>query len=249
MRPFLYEYSLRELRAKLGVRLGLAKWLFIHIPKNAGVSIAKHRELYWRMARVEAPFLPSRAYLRELLQVMDAAGEHHGIQHARWRDAHPDVRRKLQPVAVVRNPWARSVSRYRFARPAIENGKAAPGYVPNSFEALLEERHQYGNRPFYWHRAIRGWYPQADYVTDETGRIVAELLRQENLEEEAARYFGLKTPLRRRNVSTSGQGRSYADYYTAKTIQIVADWYEKDIELFGFDFDTPARRNCFFGAD
>ncbi len=237
--------NLRELRARLAVGLGRARWIFIHIPKNAGVAIAKNPELANRLVRAERPFHKSRAYTRELLRVMAEAGEHHGIQHARWRDLRADIVSRLQPVAVVRNPWARTVSRYRFARTAIAQGKLPEDYVPESFEAFLEERHEYGHRPFFWHRAIRGWYPQADYVTDVSGRVVADILRQEDLAREAGLYFGLKTPLRVRNASRAGDG-SYKDYYTPATIQIVADWYERDIELFGFDFDTPARKNVHF---
>jgi hypothetical protein len=29
-------------------------------------------------------------------------------------------------------------------------------------------------------------------------------------------------------------------------MQIVADWYQKDIDFFGFDFDTAATRNAVF---
>lgn len=240
--------TLRELRALLAWKTGLAKWLFIHIPKNAGVSIAKHPELANRMVRAERFFHRSRDYTDELLRVMEAAGEHHGIQHARWRDVREDVRTKLQPVAIVRNPWARVVSRYRFAQTAVDHDKASDDYAPLSFEAFLEERHIYGDRPYYWHRAIRGWYPQADYVTDEAGKLKTDILRQEALGNEARRYFGLKTPPRQRNVSTRDQGASYQSYYTPQTMQIVADWYADDIALFGFDFDTAATRNCTFDA-
>ena len=36
------------------------------------------------------------------------------------------------------------------------------------------------------------------------------------------------------------------DYYTEKTIQIVADWYQKDIDYWGFDFDSSATKNYYF---
>jgi len=37
--------------------------------------------------------------------------------------------------------------------------------------------------------------------------------------------------------------QNYKDLYTKETIQIVADWYQKDIEYWGFDFDTSATKN------
>jgi len=238
--------TLRELRAIISFRLGIAKWLFIHIPKNAGVSMAKHPDLKNLLLRPEKSFHISKAYTRELLTVMAAAGEHHGIQHARWRDVKPAVRDRLQPVAIVRNPWSRVVSRYKFAQTiAARDGSRS---VAASFKAFLEERHEYGHRPFYWHRAIRGWYPQADYVTDEEGHLRADILRQEHLAEEAPRYFQIAAPPQPRSLSVHGAGTRYQDYYTPQSIQIVADWYARDIELFGFDFDTAATQNCSFSA-
>ena len=45
-----------------------------------------------------------------------------------------------------------------------------------------------------------------------------------------------------RNVTAVNKG-TYQDVYTDKTIQIVADWYKADIDMFGYDFDTGAQKN------
>ena len=237
--------TLRQFKAYFDYYTGKARFLFIHIPKNAGVAIRKSPLLSGRLVSAEPHFHKSRAYTRQLLEVMKANGEHHGFQHARLIDIAAKVKRRLQPVAVVRNPWSRVVSRYRFAQLAMKNGATASDYAAATFEEFLEERHVYGGREFYWHRAIRGWYPQVDYVVDEQGAIAADLLRQEHLGDESIRYFGLSEEPRRRNVSGL-RTRDYRDYYTQQTIQIVADWYQKDIDTFGFDFDTPATRNVCF---
>lgn len=239
--------SARRLKDYFNYYTGRAKFLFIHIPKNAGVAIRKCPELQTRLVSAEPAFHKSPAYTRRVKQVMAAAGEHHGIQHARLLDIHPRVRWALRPVAVIRNPWARVVSRYRFAELARTQGNIKADYVAGSFEEFLEERHIYGSKEFYWHRAVRGWYPQFDYVRDEEGRVSVHILRQEFLEEESRQYFQLRSPLERRNVSSEKPAR-YQSYYTPQTIQIVADWYVKDIEYFGFDFDTPAKRNFYCAA-
>ena len=236
---------LRELHAIAAYKLGIATHLFIHIPKNAGVSIHRAPALQGRLVRPEPFFHNSRSDALALVAIMKAQGEHHGIQHARWRDVHPKVRQKLRAVALVRNPWARVVSRWRFAQTAIHAGKLAPDYVPETFEGFLEERHEYGNRPLYWHRAIRGWYPQADYVTDEAGALRVDILRVEAMDRDVMRYFGLDAPIAPRNVST-GPKQDYRSFYTPETIRAVADWYAADIELFGFDFDTPATRGTVY---
>lgn len=237
--------NLRQLRGLLSYKLGTAKWLFIHIPKNAGVAIAKHPELGGKLVRAEPFFHVSKEYTKNLLQAMNAAGEHHGYQHARLQDIRMDLRKKLQPVAVVRNPWARVASRYRFAQTIASQGKAGQYQSGDTFESFLEQRHEFGNLPYYWHRAVRGWYPQADYVTDENGKLAVNILRQEFLAADATEYFKLKSPPQPRNVSTVVNKDGYGAYYTPRTVQIVADWYKKDIELFGFDFDTSAQRNFF----
>jgi hypothetical protein len=236
--------TMDDLRAMLVLYSGMARYLFLHIPKNGGVSMRTAPQLRWKMVGVHKMFLKDHAYLDGLRLAMGAAGQHHGIAHARLRDVDPRIVRRLQPVAVLRNPWARTVSRYRFARLIEDQGSPFASVPTSSFEAFLDTRHEDGNRPFFWHRAIRGWYPQRDYVVDDEGRIAADLLRQEHLTEESTDYFGLTDPIRPRNVTRTGEKADWRTFYTPQTIKTVADWYQNDIETFGFDFDSAATRNC-----
>ena len=237
--------SLRRYKAYFDYYSGRAEYLFIHIPKNAGVAIKKSPMVQGRIVATEPWFYHSGTYFRHLLATMKANSEHHGIHHARLREVHPNVRSRLQPFAIIRNPWSRVVSRYRFAMCQEQREEASGRKLPESFEQFLEERHEYGGREFYWHRAIRGWFPQLDYVVSETGEIAAHLLRHEHLNDDMQQYFGFREGVRPRNV-THGKSKPYQEYYDSRTIQIVADWYAKDIEKFGFDFDSTATKNCFF---
>lgn len=204
--------------------------LFIHIPKNGGMSV--RRGMSGRIVLAERRNLPPD-YADRLLQTMSAAGEHHGFEHARWRDVRQDVRKKHQAFAIVRNPWSRCVSRYTFAKVAGDRSG------DKTFREFLDERHEYGGREFYWHRAIRGWYPQKDYVTDD-GVLRCDVLRLES--DDVQRYLGLNKPMQRRGVSNT-KGHDYRTFYGNEEYDIVADWYKDDIEYFGFDFDTPATRH------
>jgi hypothetical protein len=203
--------------------------------------------LHNRLISADPYFHKSKEYTRELTRVMCESGEHHGYQHARWRDIHPSVTERLTSVAVVRNPWARTVSRFRFVQTAMQRGTAEHGYSPTDFEEFLEERHKYGGREFFWHRAVRGWYPQADYVLDENDNLKVDVLRFENMDQEIQDYFGLPKPILKRNRSSSGS-RNYQDYYSKKTKKIVADWFVKDIDFFGYEFDSGATKSVFFDS-
>ena len=236
--------TLDDVRAMIALYSGSARYLFLHIPKNAGVSMRVAPALRWKMVGVHKTFLKDTAYLDDLRLAMGAAGQHHGIAHARLRDVKPWITYRLRPVAILRNPWARTVSRFRFARLIEDQGARFSSVPTSSFEAFLDTRHEDGNRPFFWHRAVRGWYPQRDYVVDHEGRIAADLLRQEHLTEETTAYFGLAQPIAPRNVTRRGDQVDWRSFYTPQTVQIVADWYASDIQTFGFDFDSAATRNC-----
>jgi len=234
----------RQLKAFLRYKLGLSKHLFVHIPKNAGMAVRNSRQMRRRVVVADPHFHVSPDYTRRLHETMDKAGFHHGDQHARLIDIRADLRRNLQAVAVVRNPWRRVMSRFTFQFKYKEREGEAVDYSPAAFEAFLEERHEFGGREFFWHRAIAGWFPQMDYIRDEDGNVPVHLLRQEFLADELNRYFGI-TDLPVRNKSGRKAPPPEA-IYTPETIQIVADWYKDDIEHFGFDFDTPAQRGCHY---
>ena len=177
----------------------------------------------------------SLEYSDTLKRTMDKSKDHHGYEHARWRDWRADLREKHKAFAIIRNPWDRVASRYWFGKRCIEHDKKVPAIYADtsSFEAFLEERHKWGGKKYYWHRAIRGWFPAFDHVSDEAGNIRCDILRFETLETDLCKYFKLPAMTGPRNVTAYGNGTGV---YTDKTIQIVADWYAKDIETWGYDF-------------
>ena len=184
------------------------------------------------------------AYTKELHATMSRLGDHHGNEHARWIDLNPDVTGSYDAFAVIRNPWDRVVSRYFFAKKVIEvERKVDKSYADvSSFEAFLEERFKWGDKEYMWHRAVRGWYPAADHIRDMDGNIRCDILSFENYNQDLCDYFGLNEMSKARNVTALNKG-SYMDLYTPETIQIIADWYKSDIDMFGYDFDSGPTKN------
>ena len=208
------------------------KSLFIHIPKTGGMTI--RRGIPERIITAHEGNHLSIAYTTALHETMYAAGEHHGNEHARFRDWSTALRAKHPAVAIVRNPWARVVSRYTFAKVTGDPSGQQP------FEAFLQERHKYGGRKYYWHRAIRGWYPQKDYVIDQAGELAVACLRCGT--NDYIDYFELPRALPRRGVSNRDK-LDYRDFYGYEETKIVQDWYAEDIEFFGFSFNGGATKN------
>ena len=221
----------------------LDKKLFVHIPKNAGCTIRLNPEISCYVIDASPKTHINKEYTEDLLKTMNVIGDHHGFAHARWKDFKVKLRQQYQAFTIIRNPWDRVVSRYFFAKKTIEiEKKNPPDYADiSSFEAFLEERHKWANKPYMWHRAIRGWYNQLDYVIDENDNICCDILRQEKLAFDLKSYLKIMDMPRSRNVT--GLNKDYRTIYTPQTIQIVADWYKKDIDTFGFDFDTTATKN------
>lgn len=219
------------------------KRIFIHIPKNAGMTIRRSPQLSDKIIPASPSIHKSKEYSEAVLAHMNSIGDHHGFEHARWRDLNPGVRMGYDAFAVIRNPWDRVVSRYFFAKKVIEVEKKEPvgKHKIDSFEQFLEERFEWGNVKYMWHRAIRGWYNAYDYVTDKDGNLKCDMMRFENLNDDLCAYFKIPEMSRARNVT--GLNEDYKAIYTPETIQIVADWYQKDIETWGFDFDTGAKKN------
>lgn len=222
---------------------------FIHIPKNGGMTVRHAPELKQVISISSPKFHKSTNYTYNLHTQMAFLGDHHGDEHARFRDLNPKLWNTCQPFAFIRNPWDRVVSRYFFAKKVIEvEKKVSKSYADvSSFEAFLEERHKWGSEPYMWHRAVRGWYSAFDHVCDDMGIVKCDILRFESYDEDFKTYFGIKNSPRKRNVTALNKS-SYIDIYDKKSIQIIADWYQKDIETWGYDFDTGPTKNTWNNA-
>ncbi len=223
------------------------KKLFIHIPKNGGVTIRESKIFQDKIVPVNKKWIEDYKYFK---RTMESYGERDtkGVEHARWIDVNPNITSTHTAFAVVRNPWSKVVSRYLFAKQAIDRGLVNSSYAKTqSLDHFIEERYEWGLKPLTWYRAIRGWWPQKHHVKDNNNNVVCDILTLENLNTEAPKYLGVATMPRARNVTSIKY--DYKELYNTKTIQEIADWYKEDIEYWNFDFDTGARRNTWIAKN
>lgn len=200
-----------------------ARFHFIHIPKNAGESVRDALYLQ-RDVSLSSPY------------------------HYRYIDIADRIGRELRYFAVVRNPWSRTDSRYRFAK------KNASRWAPNdpravfmtkaTFADFVRERRifpipEHPNQP--WMGPMNSWFNQLEWIRNELGDVACDCLRMEQLDQDLPAYLGRSIKMRRRNVTSSDY--DYRASYTDELAEIVASTFREDIEYFGFDFDGPATRN------
>jgi chondroitin 4-sulfotransferase 11 len=189
--------------------------IFIHVPKTAGVSVS--------------------------LAVYGRTFPHNTA--AEFKASFPLLFPSLPSLGVVRNPWERCASAWRFA---VEGGGKGP------FRVKILEAHRYQEPAFSsFGRFVEEWLPDRDLVTedhvfqpqhrfvaDARGRPLVTLLgRMERLDELATE---LSDRLRRKIVfprlNASGVKVDYRRLYTPRLADIVGRAYARDIELFGYSF-------------
>ncbi len=202
-----------------------ARYHFIHIPKNAGEAV-RDALFFQRDVSLSSPF------------------------HYRYVDIAGKVGRQLRYFAVVRNPWSRTASRYKFA---VQNAPRWPADDPRrqyvekaTFTDFVMDRKvfpipEHPGQP--WMGPLNSWFNQLEWVRDESGNVACDCLRMETLDRDLPAYLARPLRLRKRNVTRKRS--DYRDMYTDEIAEVVADVFREDIAHFGFTFDGPAVRNVF----
>ena len=138
-----------------------------------------------------------------------------------------EVKRKGLPCfTVVRNPWARAVSSWKWCM-------QEKGLAPCSFEDFLRIPLGSMTEQQRFHTL-----PQWRHVVDEHGSVdyLAHLGRLENLDatrDWLADTLGLPRPGALPHLKKSG-GSDYEQHFTPATRALVAETFRRDFELFGY---------------
>jgi hypothetical protein len=190
------------------------KFVFAHIPKTGGISVAAALEPY-ADGQAAAHLNTTHETLPEFLV------------------RHPEARGHFK-FAFVRNPWDRLVSFYFFARDVLARSlpeiRAVDGFG-GMLRALESDA--------AWIRDLHIMRPQRDYLRGADGESAADFVgRFERLPADFAavcKRTGIQAELRRRNAFPHPP---YAQCYDGWSKGFVAERYRGDIEEFDYRFEA-----------
>lgn len=184
----------------------LAEALFVHINKTGGSSIEK---------ALGMPFQH-----RTASEFVELVG--------------PDRWERCFTFAVVRNPWGKVYSHYRF-RVKTNQTALAEGSVP--FPEWV--RRAYGDREARFYDQPRMFMPQTHWIRDGDGRELVDFVgRFETLSEsfdEVCDRLGVEAelPHLKRSPRTI---EGYREAYDDEAREIVAHRFREDLDRFGYTF-------------
>lgn len=201
------------------------KFLFVHVPKTGGTSVARALDPWvvhppltaWNklLSRFHLQKDPAKVRLRV-----------HGSLADAYAQLPSDFADSLFKFAFVRNPWDRLVSEYSFIlardnHPRHKEVKALPDFLAY----LRYERERARGRS------------QARMLAAPTGRAEIDFVgRFENLAadfSEACRRMGVDAELPHLNKT---KHRDFRDFYNAQTRDYVAEAWADEISAFEYSF-------------
>ena len=215
------------------------RFLFVHIAKTGGTSV---RASLQPLRRRDPWYLPM--YLCSRLSHLSG----HRIATKLPRHAKVVAAKELLPreffdslfkFAFVRNPWDLQVSSFHHIR--RERPQFLGGH--EDFEDFL--RWKLNPERAYQYHLDTSIELQSDYLVDLHGDLVVDFVgRYERLEvdfAEACRRIGIAQRELTHKRRAKDRKQDYRSYYSDETAGLVATHFERDIQLFGYSFDTQPR--------
>ncbi len=207
-------------------------YIFIHIPKTGGTSMALALEA--RAAKDDVMLGDTPKAIKRRTRVKDVAAAGRLWKHSTLFDIEglitADQARDWFVFSLVRNPWDRMVSYYHwlqrqsFDHPAVGLAKTL------DFAGFLTHP---GNQA-----ALRAETYGAYLTLPGQGEMPARFVRLEHLATDLApikAHLGFAlSPLPQANASD--RAADYRPYYSSETAALVAELYEADIARFRYDF-------------
>ncbi|WP_417448405.1 sulfotransferase family 2 domain-containing protein [Idiomarina abyssalis] len=212
----------KELKEKVNIYRRYPHWsrlncIFVHVPKAAGTSVNK--ALYGRtLGHYSAAEIQSKF---------------------------PELYERAFTFSLVRNPWDRVLSAYRFA--CVGRTDSMGVHKPDQYRIP-----EFGS----FERFVCEWLPKQDvegldyifrpqwmFICDESGQVMVDHLgRVEELGatvEILADKLGKPVSIKNENSTRSSRKNDFREAYTRpEMIDIVRSVYRRDIDLFKYSFDS-----------
>ena len=208
------------------------KFIFVHIPKTGGTSLATALEDRAMKDDILIGDTPKAKRRRGRLKNLKPAGRL--WKHSTLRDIDGVVDPALYFVfTIVRNPWDRAVSYYHwlrtqtFSHPAVSRAQAL------SFTQFIN------------HEATQAAFraqPYGSYVTTPAGNVRCNLFaRLEYLEEDLTSLWDhLGFVCKVGKVNQSDRKSDWRPYYSDSDAALISEVCEADIAAFGYTFGLSA---------
>ncbi|MCB1130452.1 MAG: sulfotransferase family 2 domain-containing protein [Verrucomicrobiae bacterium] len=191
--------------------------IFIHVPKNGGISVANG-----------------------LFGVNRMMGGHFSVDF--YETIFGTDFANYFKFAISRNPWDRLVSAYHFLKSGgLYHGDATwavrhlAGF--HSFHDFVDNWLDSSNLRKGIH-----FIPQYEFICDAHGRIAVDYVGRLEALDEAYAHISQRLNLHHRplpHTNSSKRRTDYRTYYGDKQAEKVAAVYKRDIETFGYTFDPP----------
>ncbi len=199
-------------------------FLFIHIPKTGGTSVARALQP-WALQPPQTLFnkVLSRAGLRrDWKRILYRV--HGSLAYAQQR-LPTQVYADMYKFAFVRNPWARLVSEYSYVKNQPDHRRFREVRALPDFAAYLR------------YERARDRRDQVRLVTDLKGQVGVDFLgHMEHLQEDFGRvctHLGIEASLPHLNKT---QHKDYRDFYDSACRDFVATEWRNEVEAFGYEF-------------
>jgi len=208
-------------------------FLFVHIAKTGGTSVrAALAPLRWKDPLYIPQFIASRLSHLTGHRIASKLPRHARIIAA--KEMLPqELFDKLFKFTFVRNPWDLQVSSWHHLK------RERPQLVEHiaNFNDFIRWKLA-PDRPYQYH-VDTSIELQTDYLKDLDGTILVDFIgKYENLQEdyeEVCRQIRIKPPpLPHKRQAKSREG--YRNYYDAELAELVADYFQSDVEAFEYSF-------------
>ena len=220
----------------------MKKYIFLHNPKCAGSTVHSYLPNQdWHNLNAVLSIKEYNAEQRKKANNhgYDCKPHHYTLeQYKNMNTFKPEKFCKAWKFTFIRNPFDRLVSAYHYSQDTSGVWKDL------SFENFVDKAKEVMDcKKYYeWFGPIQPNHLCAQhlYVYDENNRFIPDYVgRHENFDVDVKNileHLGLDIPDQIARINTTPNRSFYREYYDTSTKKIVEKIYEKDLNLFGYEF-------------